>query len=50
MMKDKKEIKQLNKNILAKAENIRMDFRIPDAKFDTLKERVVNLFRKNASK
>lgn len=50
MKKDKKEVKQLNKNILAKAENIRMDFRIPDAKFDTLKERVVNLFRKNRAK
>ncbi len=39
----KNEIK-LNKNILVKADNVNMEFKIPESKYDTLKERVVNIF------
>lgn len=44
-----KEIK-LNKNILVKAQNLGMTFRKPDAKYDTLKERVVAFFKKKKNK
>lgn len=41
-----------NFNILAKAENLNMTFKISEKKIDTLKERVINIlgFRKNKSK
>lgn len=45
----KKEIK-LNKNILVKAENLGMQFKYAGMKYDTLKERVVGLFKKNKQK
>lgn len=36
----------MNKNILAKAENLGMKFKAGNIKYDTLKERMVNLFKK----
>ena len=48
-MKKKKELK-LNKNILVKAENLGMQFKFAGMKYDTLKERVVGLFKKNKQK
>lgn len=38
--------KKLDKNILAKAENVGIEFKVAGAKYDTLKERVVALFKK----
>ena len=40
----KNEIK-LKEGVLVKAENLEMQFKIPESKYDTLKERVVNLFK-----
>ena len=39
------ENKKTNSNILVKAENISLSFKTPQLKVDTLKERVVNLFK-----
>ena len=36
----------MNKNILVKAENLGMKFKTGNMKYDTLKERMVNLFKK----
>lgn len=41
----KKKEEQLNKDILVKAENLEMQFKIPETKYDTLKERVVNFLK-----
>ena len=46
----KKTIKKLEDGVLAKAENVCMQFRLPGAKYDTLKERFVALFKKNRTK
>lgn len=43
-MRKKDELK-LNKDVLVKAENLEMQFKIPESKYDTLKERAVNLFK-----
>ena len=43
-MKKNNDIK-LKKDVLVKAENLDMQFKIPETKYDTLKERVVNLFK-----
>lgn len=43
-MKKNNDIK-LKKDVLVKAENLEMQFKIPETKYDTLKERVVNLFK-----
>ena len=43
-IRDKKK-GRLSKNYLVKAENISMSFVVPEYKYDTLKERVVNFFR-----
>ena len=37
--------RRLHKNVLVKAEDISMSFVVPEYKYDTLKERVVNLLR-----
>ena len=46
------EIEKITKNILVRAKNVGMAFRKPDAKYDTLKERIINFFKgkKNHSK
>ncbi len=41
----KKHEKKLKPDVLVKAENLEMEFKIPEAKYDTLKERVVNFFK-----
>lgn len=42
--------KKLGKNILAKVENVSMQFKVAGAKYDTLKERVVGLLKKKKQK
>lgn len=37
--------KKLKPGVLVKAENLEMQFKIPESKYDTLKERVVSLFK-----
>ncbi len=49
-MKKKKNEVKLKKNILVKAEHLCMQFRKPEAKYDTLKERVVSLFKGKRNK
>lgn len=46
----KKKEEQLKKDILVKAENLEMQFKIPEVKYDTLKERVVSLFKGKRAK
>lgn len=41
----KKHEQKLNKDVLVKAENLEMQFKIPGERYDTLKERVVALFK-----
>jgi len=40
----------MDKNILVKAENLGMQFKIASVKYDTLKERIVGLFKKKKVK
>lgn len=47
-MKEKEE--KLHKNVLAKAENICMEFKKATLKYDTLKERVVAVFKRKKAK
>lgn len=42
--------KSLEKDILARVENVSMQFKIAGAKYDTLKERVVGLFKRKQAK
>ena len=44
-METKDNIQEFDDNLLVKAENIGMYFVVPEYKYDTLKERVVNIFR-----
>ena len=41
---------KLKDNILVEAKDIGMQFKIPEFKMDTLKERFVSIFKKNKSK
>lgn len=43
-------IEKKDSEILVKVENVGMEFRKPEAKYDTLKERVVNLFKGKKNK
>ena len=46
----KKKEEKLAKNILAKAEDLGMEFRVSGVRYDTLKERVVALFKRQKAK
>ena len=35
----------MNEEVLIKVENVNMSFKVPEFKFDTLKERFVNLLK-----